>query len=255
MLDRRAAILICATVALLPLLFSLGGCGTRNPYPPGSFERGQRYYEKNKPHEAVEVFNTFIRQNPTDSLAAKAQYLKALSYIEIKEYPLAAVELKILRKDYPTSELVEDAYFYEGVAYFKQVGRIERDVTGAYDARAHFLKFLEFYPNSEYAEQARDYLQQVSDMVVRKRLSAANVYRHLGEHGAVMVVMETTLLEEADSSLLAEVLYRLGEAAYRLGESDKARTAYQRLVDEYPDSRYAGAARGRLNSLPATDGS
>ena len=131
--------------SLIPGLFVvlcfLAGCGARNPHPVGSYERGVFYADQGKDVEAVAALDSYIRSNPTDSLAAEAQYLKGLTYMEMGEYPLAGVEFQILRKDYPTSSRVEEALFQEGVAYLNQVGRVERDITGAYEARLQFLKF------------------------------------------------------------------------------------------------------------------
>jgi outer membrane protein assembly factor BamD len=231
----------------------LSGCGTGNPYPPGTFDRGAHFNAHGKHHEAVEALEQFIRHNPTDSLAARAQYLKALSYIEVKEYPLAAVELQILRKDYPTSELVEDAFFQEGIAYFRQVGRVERDLSGAHQARSHFRRFLELYPASPHMAQVQEYLDRISDLVVRKRLGMAEVYRHLGRHRAAGLVLETTLAEETGSKLLDRVLLRRAELALKEGRPEVATAAYQRLLREYPDSPHVDAARDGLERLETVD--
>jgi outer membrane assembly lipoprotein YfiO len=237
----------------LVVLAGVCGCGTSNPYPVGSFERGAHFNEHGKHRDAVAALEDFVRRNPTDSLAARAQYLKALSYLGMKEYPLAAVELKILRKDYPASELVEDAYFQEGVAYFREVGRIERDLSGAHEARRHFRRFLELYPGSQHAEQAQEYLRQISDMVVRKRLGAADVYLHLGRPGAAGIVLESILAEEGESRLLDRVLLLRASAALKEGQQDVAADAYRRLIREFPSSPLVEEAETALEDLADTD--
>ena len=180
------------------MLAAAGGCSLHNPHPVGSFERGAYYAERGNNVEAISALDAFVRHNPTDSLAAEAQYLKGMTYMDMKEYPLAAVEFQILRKDYPTSERVEDAYFQEGMAYYDQVGRIERDVTGAYEARAHFLRFLEAYPRSSTgAGGARAHLQEISDLLVHKRLAQIRIYRQLRRHQAVAVTLDDILAERA----------------------------------------------------------
>ena len=100
-----------------------------------------------------------------------------------KEYPLAAVELQILRQEYPTSELVERAVFEEARAYLLQVGRNERDITPAYDARLRFLTFMEPIPPRPCGPRSRDYLVEISDMIVRKRLDQLDGLRAPGRAG------------------------------------------------------------------------
>ena len=162
---------------------------------------------------------------------------------------MAAVELRILCKDYPTSEYVEEAEFLQGVADFEQVGRIQRDISAAYEARDQFRRFLKLYPDSRHAEEAREYLHRIADMVVRKRLAQARVYEHLGQHDAAVVVLGTTLEQERDSGLLDRVLLFRGEEAEKAGELDVARESYQRLLEDYPQSKLAGAAHKALERL------
>lgn len=245
--DRaRAVVTILAVAGALALG---AGCGTKNPYPPGTFERAARYAENEDFQLAADAFGTFVRQNPADSLAAEAQYRKAMSYMELHEYPLAAVELQILQKDYPNSPLVEDAMFREGEAYLAQVGRLERDVSGAYDAREHFRKFARRYPDSAHIPDVRARLTEISDLLVRKRLQAARVYEQLGRWEAVAITLDHIIDEEPDSALLDQVLLQRAEVAQRLYDPATARAMYTRLLTAYPDSDLAGRARDGLAAL------
>ncbi len=169
--------------------------------------------------------------------------------MELHEYPLAAVELQILQKDYPNSPLVEDAMFKEGEAYLAQVGRLERDVSGAYSARDHFRKFARMYPQSAHLPAVDARLTEISDLLVRKRLQAARVYEQLGRWEAVAITLDHILAEEPDSALLDQVLLRRAEVAQRLYDPATARAMYSRLLADHPDSDLAGRARDGLAAL------
>ena len=234
---------------LFVVLCFLAGCGARNPHPVGSYERGVFYAEQGKDVEAVAALESYIRNNPTDSLTAEAQYLKGVTYMEMGEYPLAGVEFQILRKDYPTSSRVEDALYQEGVAYLNQVGRVERDITGAYEARLHFLKFSQEYPDSKHMPQVTEYMADISDLMVRKRLEQVKIYRQLRRYEAVAITLDDILSEEAGSSLIPDVLWERAKAAERLDDPDTAARMYERLVSEYPDGRYAKGAGKALRKL------
>jgi len=245
---------LAAAWLFLGALALAAGCAGSNPYPVGSYERGVYFADKGKNLEAVSALETFVRYNPTDSLAASAQFLKAKTYMEMDEYPLAAVEFQILRKDYPTSPLGEEALFREGECYLEQVGRIERDITGAYEARLHFLRFSQDYPSSVFMPEVMAYMAEISDLMVRKRLEQVKVYRQLGRHRAVGKVLDGLLEEEAGSTLIPEVLWERAQNARRLGDVDREAQMYERLIDSYPDSRYTGRARSRLAALDNAGG-
>jgi len=236
------------TVALLSI-----GCAGGNPYPAGSYERGVFFADQGKDIEAVGAFESFVRHSPTDSLAADAQYRKALSYMKMKEYPLAAVEFQILRKDYPTSSLVGDALFEEGKAYLFQVGRVERDLTGAYEARLHFLNFSQQYPASEHMDEVVGYMQEISDLMVRKRLGQIKVYDQLKRYKSIAVVLDDVMKEESGSSLIPEVMWRRGVVAERLDDPDTAADMYEKLIQQFPDSEFRDQAARRLAKLNETD--
>ena len=173
--------------------------------------------------------------------------------MSMEEYPLAAVEFQILRKDYPTSALVEDALFEEGKAYLFQVGRVERDITGAYEARLHFLDFSQKYPGSRHMPEVVGYMQEISDLMVRKRLEQVRVYEQLKRYEAIAVVLDDVMEAEAASSLIPEVVWKRGRVAERLGDPDKAAAMYQRLIDQYRDTDYGPRAQKALRRLDGED--
>ncbi len=245
---------LAAGALLLAAVGLMTGCGGSNPYPVGSYDRAMYYLEDGKNLQAAQALESFVRNNPTDERADEAQYQKALLFITTKEYPLAAVEFQILRKDFPTSERVEDAYFQEGVAYFLQVGKVQRDVTGAHEARLHFLKFSREYPDSKHLPAVRDYMAQISDLMVKKRLQQAKVFWQLKRYAAIEVTLKTAMENEAGSSLLDEVMWRRAEAALKQDDQALAQSMYTRLLTDFPDSRFAGRARKAKASLENLDG-
>ena len=235
-------------------LLVLGGCGAGNPYPPGSYDRAMFFVEQEKNLEAVAALETFVRHNPTDSLASEAQYQKSMIYMDMDEYPLAAVEFQILRKDYPTSDRAEDSFFQEGVSYYRQVGNVRRDLTGAHEARLHFLKFSQEYPASLHMPQVVEYMQEISDLMVCKRLEQAKVFWQLKRFEAVKVTLGTALEDEAASNLLDEVLWQRGQAAEKLDDPDLASEMYERIISEFPDSDFFKQAQSAIKDLDEEKG-
>ncbi len=247
-LGQRPVIVLVTIISMVTVVV-ISGCGAGNPFPAGSFERGMLFVEQEKFPEAIGSLEAFVRHSPTDTLAAEAQYQKAITYIKMEEYPLAVVELQILVKDYPTSGRVEDAMFEQGMAYYKQIGGVERDITGAYEARLQFLKFSQTYPQSKHMDDVIATMRDISDLLVLKRLKQVHVFRQLKRYEAVVMTLGLVLEEEANSRLLDRVLWERGEGALRIGEYDTAAEMYERLIQNYPESEYHKSAQDALREL------
>lgn len=241
------------SAVLLALLLAAGvlsaGCAAKNPHPAGSYERGVFFAEQGKDLQAIGAFESFVRHSPLDSLAAEAQYRKAMTYMEMQEYPLASVEFQIMRKDYPTSPFVEDALFEEGKAYLLQVGRVERDLTGAYEARMHFLTFSQTYPGSTYMPEVVAYMQEISDLMVRKRLEQVKIYGQLKRYSAIAIVLDDLIIDEAGSSLIPEVMWRRAQVAERLDDPDTAAEMYEKLISFGDENEFHDRAASALRDL------
>ncbi len=251
---QRVHLAACLTLAALVGAMT-AGCGGSNPNPPGTLGRADYFASRGKRLEAVAAYEAFVRHNPTDSLAAEAQFRKAMIYMELKEYPLAAVEFQILAKDFPTSDRVEEASFQEGLSYAREVGNVERDASGALQAREHFLKFKETYPQSTRLAAVDAELTAISDLMVRKRLAQVEVFRQLKRWRAVATVLDGVIADEGGSSLLPQALWERAEAAERLAEPAVAATYYQRLAESFPTDRRAAAAADAATRLRAAAGS
>lgn len=229
------------------------GCAAKNPHQAGTFDRAVFFAEQGKDLQAVGAFESFVRHNPLDSLAAEAQYRKGMTYMEMQEYPLASVEFQIMRKDYPTSPFVEDALFQEGRAYLFQVGRVERDVTGAHEARLQFLQFSQQYPGSRYMPEVVEHMEEISDLMVRKRLEQVKIYGQLKRYTAIAIVLDDIMIEEAGSSLMPEVMWRRAAVAKRLDDPDTAGDMYEKLISLGDENEYYKRATSALRDLDDDD--
>lgn len=233
------------------LAAALAGCGYSNPHPAGSYERALAYAGHGKHREAVDAYTAFLRRSPTDSLAARAQLEKARSYIATEEYPLAAVELQILRQEYPNSELVEEALFEEARSHLLQVGGVQRDVTPAREARVLFRGFLQTYPASTRADAARAHLVEISDVLALKQLGVVEVYSQLHKPDAMAVTLDRLIAEEPETKHRDRILMDRARLALRQSDAPRAREVLEMLLRERPDSKLAPEARSLLDGLPA----
>lgn len=98
-----------------------------------------------------------------------------------------------------------------------------------------FANFIQNYPNSTYAPNANYWLGQL-------------LYNKSEFAGATKAF--TTVVEKyKDSSKRGESLVKLGMIAEKTGDKAKAKTYYQKVSQEYPNSAAARIALQQLSSL------
>jgi len=104
-----------------------------------------------------------------------------------------------------------------------------------------FGKFLQAFPASDYAADAAFWL--------------ADCYFQRGDFKTAILRFDDVASRYPASDKAAEALYRQGEALLRLGPGygRAAEKAFERVVEEYPDSRRAQQASQQLQALRAGD--
>lgn len=243
--DARASLL--ASVALL---VTLAGCGhPGKELPLGTYERGYAEFEGEYYQDAIENLKLFIRRSPTDDQADDAQFYVARAHMESGDYPVAAVEFEILRSDYPNSELVEEAFYMEGLCYVEQVPKIELDQTMTVKAIEHFRRYLRSFPDGEHREQAREELEKLELRMDEKRLRAIRLYRKMGRYEAAYVSLQALMEDRPQTPVRGDLLFMQGVLAERLDRPEEARRSWSELLQLYPDHPRVAEVRKALAGL------
>ena len=123
------------------------------------YDRAFSALSRGNPAEAANLFERYLKSNPTSELAPKARYFLAESRYQLKDYERAIVELDTFIRDYPASELVPSAYLRQGEA-FEGLGDF-------YDANIVYKKILKDFPTSQAAAQAKAKLSDIEERLKR----------------------------------------------------------------------------------------
>jgi TolA-binding protein len=140
------------------------------------------------------------------------------------------------------------------------------------DAESKLQEVVDRYGRSDQADTARIYLARINvdrgDTEIARRLLVEVVDRHpddalgglatldlvhlrvaSGEGAEVAQELEA-MVAGTDRRLPREVaLFEIGEIFLHEQDLERARTYYQKLVDDFPDSSYVRRARQRLTEL------
>jgi len=188
---------------------------------------GQRRYfllfKYEAPEEAIPLFEKMIQNGLQWKRSSELQFRIARLYEKTGQYDLAIDSYALYHQRYPMGPLAEQAFFGQAKCYYLYAKKHSNAADLRENAVVTLRGFLDWYPNSDMASQARRYLQEL------EMESAALLYEQ------AQVYLNAT--RNADGK--KEVKQCL------IG----AKISFQRLIYEFPDSRWSDTARARIRQV------
>jgi outer membrane protein assembly factor BamD len=164
------------------------------------------YYRAHKPEQAVDAADTFIRENPRDPNVDYAYYLKGLVYFEF------------------------DRNFLEKLF---RVDLCERPPNEAYKAFSNFSQLVARYPDSAYADDARQRMQFLRNCFSSYEASVAQYYLERGAWVAAANRARYAVETYPATPATRDALEVLVTAYGKLGMDDLARDSERVLAETY----------------------
>lgn len=159
---------------------------------------------------------------------------------------------------FPTHPLADRVVLKIAESEMRQIGLPDRDVTRAKRAEVRLKNLLQQYPNSMLKDAAKLRLTEVQDNIGLHNLLIANYYYTLsvdqkkgGLKGAQSRLNE--IMEKyPDFKFMDEVLFKAAVTYQLEEETDQAVRFLQRLVSDYPNSKYIDKAKEQLTLMGAS---
>ncbi len=175
--------------------------------------------------EAIGRFTQVIRAYPESEYASKSQFKMALCLEKMENYDQACEEYVKLTYIYPDSPLVAEATIRLASYYYqKNAFSVAAKIFGNFQER-----------NSTHS------------LAPKALLLAAHCHMKMDDNRAASIALNRIVEQYIDDKeIRAEAMYWLGDAEYKRREYAKAYQAFKKLTWDYPESKWAKFARGRL---------
>jgi outer membrane protein assembly factor BamD len=235
----------------------LAGCGTpskndestwtaerlyseaRDEFQAGAYERAARLYERLEGRASGTL------------LAQQAQLERAYVLYRQNEKAQALATLERFIKLHPTSPAVDYALYLQGLVNFNDnlgiLGSLsrqnlsERDQQASRDAFQSFKLLVDQYPQSRYAEDARQRMNYILNSLAAYEVHVARYYFRRGAYVAAANRAQQTVQDFQQSPSTEEALFILARSYERLGLTQLRDDASRVLKQNFPNSAYIGA--------------
>jgi len=175
------------------------------------------------PEDAIPLFEKMIQNGLQWKRSSELQFRIARIYEKTEQYDLAIDSYALYHQRYPMGPLAEQAFFGQAKCCYSYA-KSNRNAADLRENAAVTLKgFLDWYPRSAMAPQARRYLEELEMESVALLYQQAQIY--------LSATHSVDSQEEVKKCLTS------------------ARIGFQRLIYEYPSSRWADTARSRIRQI------
>ncbi|MFH1797967.1 MAG: outer membrane protein assembly factor BamD [Candidatus Omnitrophota bacterium] len=167
-----------------------------------------------------------------------AQFEWAMQFFKQYEFGRAAEEFSRLTKNYPDSEWAAEAQYYAGRSY-EEMGKY-------YFAFQNYQKTIDDYP----------YSRRVNE-IIKRQYNIANIFQT--KETSKLMDLELTLSIDRAVTIYKQIienspfgeyadksLYKSAECYRRMMQHKDAMEAYERIVNDYPDSKLVPEAKYQL---------
>jgi outer membrane protein assembly factor BamD len=252
-------------VAVLLVAAGLAGCAARKKAPAVGaadadkhmYDRGQELLAKKNWITAREWCRRLVDSYPQSPYRAEAKLCIGDSYLgegRVDSLILAVNEFREYMQFFPTSERADYAQYRLALAQSKQMLSAKRDQTATLDTLTEVKRFLEGYPSSEFKPEVEKIQRTARDRLSESEFLAGMVYFRGHWYPGAIARFSTILRDDPGYTRKDAVYFHLGESLLKAGAGPQALPLFERLVTEYPKSKYVKDTQKRLAVLKKPGG-
>jgi outer membrane protein assembly factor BamD len=255
---------MAATVLALGLAASCGGSsGSANvDYSVSAqknYDNGLESLER-KDWIAASKYFAFIKSRfPYSRFAVLAELRLADAEFGAEQYLEAIDSYRLFIKFHPTHEMVVNGYasFRIGEGFYRMLSgdmwllppSHEKDQSATEEAEEELRRFVVKFPDSPYREDARKILTLVGKRLADHEWYVADYYWDRGKPMGTVLRLRRILERYRGTGHDEAALWLLGRAYVAVAMPDRARASWEELIQKFPDSDEAKAARSRIAEL------
>ena len=236
-------------------LLVLGGCASVTD--PTKDWTPERFYQEAKDRlndgdypAAIKYFEQLEARFPYGRHSEQAQLEVAYAYYKDEEPALALAAADRFIRQHPTHPHVDYAYYLKGLINFRgHIGLVhwlfgakddpsDHDPKAARDSFEAFRELVERYPNSRYAEDARQRMTYLFDAQARFETKVARFYYERGAYVAAVNRCKYALETYPRTPATEDALGIQALSYQKLGMSKLYEDTVRILKSNFPDSRY-----------------
>lgn len=187
---------------------------------------------------AAHYFGEIERLYPYSSWAKRALIMEAFSYHRDRDYEQARLAAQRFIDFYPTDTDAAYAHYLLALSYYDQIDDVGRDQGLTFQALQALRVVIEQFPDSEYARSSVLKFDLAFDHLAAKEMEIGRYYLKRNHYTAAVNRFRVVVEQFQTTQHTAEALHRLVESYLALGLTDEAQTAGAILGHNYKSTEW-----------------
>lgn len=222
------------------------------------YQEGIRLYNKKDYSKALILFEGLAQKYRGTAEAEDLNYYYAFTLYRLKDYTTARYKFKEFADTYPASKNAEECRYMGAYCYYLDSPKSSLDQENTYKAIDALQLFINFYPKSDRAVQAAQYIANLRNKLETKAFDNAKLFYDLGgyditNYKSAVVALKNAQIEFPDikyaeemNLLIVKSQYMFAKNSYPNRQEDRFNEAigyYNEFIEAYPNSKYAKEAK------------
>ena len=216
------------------------------------FDRGSDALARKHWIEAREYFRRLVDTYPGSQYRSRAKLGLGDAYLgenTVESRIIAINEFREFLSYFPGNERADYAQFRIATGLFNQMLSPQRDQTATKDALKEFDKFLENYPSSPLKPDVQKMRRAVRDRLSDAEYLVGHFYMKNRWCPGAIERMRVLLSDDPGYSRRDAAYFDMGECLVKLNFKQDAVPLFQKIVDEFPKSKFRKDAAKRVAQL------
>jgi outer membrane protein assembly factor BamD len=222
--------------------FLLGACAATAPAPEQTLAQiyadAYGMLDKEKYNAAAAEFLRAESQFPSSPWAADSLVMAAYSQYMDDDFAGALLAADRFMRFHPGHRDVPYILYLRGMCYYRQVSDVRREPGMSVYALQQFQQLDERFPNSEYAENARNKIVILKNYIAGKAMYMARDDMRAENWPSAINRLQSVVSGAQETAMTPEALYRLTEAYAAIGLPEQAAGYGEMLKLNYPDNEW-----------------
>jgi len=159
---------------------------------------------------------------PQSIWASRASLMSAYALYSQNYYDDAVFNLERHIKHYPKDKNLVYAHYLIAICYFEQLYDEKKDLEPLVNARKKFEHIINYYPNTDYAIDAKWKMGLIIDQMAAKEIYIGRYYMKMEKWIAAINRFQFVVKHYDTTVYIEEALHRLVEIYYKIGLVEEA---------------------------------